>query len=284
MENLVTKVLVGAALAGAVGGVYHQSTQMQKVQQELAGAQQRMEQLHGQMDESVTKAKAEANDSMAKMSAELAKARRDAQAQVAMAQRAQATAHKQTQAALSELNSKNGDLAQQLESYKSESAQRSTKVDETITGIQGDVGSVKTEVASTKSELEKTIAALKQVNGDMGVMSDRIATNATELAALRRLGERDYIEFTLAKGSALQRVGNIQLALKKADFKRNKFTVDVMADDRKVEKKDKGVNEPVQFYTASSRIPYEIVVNQVSKDKVTGYLAVPKVTLASLRK
>ena len=235
-------------------------------------------------DASVSMAKAEANESIAKMNAEVAKARREAQAQVAYASRMQANAHKQTQEVLTSLSSKNQELAQQLDSYKTETTQKSTKFDETITGIKGEVGEVKTDVANTRGELEKTIAELKRVNGDMGVMSDRIATNGTELAALRRLGERDYFEFTLAKGVVAQRVGDIMLTLKKSDIKRNRFTVDVLADDRHVEKKDKGVNEPVQFYTAAARIPYEIVVNQVSKDKVTGYLAVPKVTLASLRK
>ncbi len=278
-SGVFTKVLLGGALAGAFGGWYHQSTQVDKVRHELTGTQVKMEQLHGQVDASVSMAKAEANESIAKMNAEVAKARRDAQTQVAIANRTQAKARKETEEALIVLSTKNNELAQQLDTYKSESAEKSSKVDESLTGIKTEVGDVRTEVATTKGELEKTIAELRRVNGDMGVMSDRIATNATELTALRRLGERDYFEFTLAKGSA-QRVGDIQLSLKKADKKRNKFTVDVLADDRRVEKKDKGVNEPVQFYTAAAKIPYEIVVNEVSKDKVTGYLAVPKVTMA----
>ena len=73
-----------------------------------------------------------------------------------------------------------------------------------------------------------------------------------------------------------------ELALKKSDTKRNRFTVEVMADDKRIEKKDKTANEPVQFYVASkARQPYEIVVNQIAKDSVSGYLAKPKVTVAS---
>jgi hypothetical protein len=56
--------------------------------------------------------------------------------------------------------------------------------------------------------------------------------------------------------------------------------VEVWADDKKTEKKDKGINEPVQFYTSKARIPYEIVINQVKKDQIVGYLATPKVTVA----
>ncbi|MDX1982596.1 MAG: hypothetical protein SFV51_20155 [Bryobacteraceae bacterium] len=283
-SGIVTKILLGGALAGAFGGWYHQSNQVEKVREELSGTRQQMAAMHDKVDASVSMAKAEANESIAKMNEEVAKARRAAQAQVAQATRAQSVAHKQTQEALTLLTSRNEALAEELNHYKSESAEKSTKVEETITGIKGEVGEVKTEVATTKTELEKTIAELKRVNGDMGVMSDRIATNGSELQALRRLGERDYYEFTLTKGKAAQRVGNVQLTLKKSDTKRNRFTMDVLADDRKVEKKDKGVNEPVQFYTSAAKIPYEIVINQVSKNTVTGYLAVPKVTVASLRK
>jgi chromosome segregation ATPase len=149
-----------------------------------------------------------------------------------------------------------------------------------ITDVSGEVTNVKTEVASTKSELEKTIADLKSVRGDLGVQSGLIATNAQELAALRTLGERNYFEFNLAKTKQPQRIGDISVVLKKTDPKRSKYSIEVLADDKKVEKKDKTANEPVQFYVAKARLPYEIVVNEVQKDRITGYLASPKVQIA----
>jgi hypothetical protein len=150
-----------------------------------------------------------------------------------------------------------------------------------IADVSGDVSNVKTQVASTRSELEKTIGDLKKVTGDLGVTSGYVATNGKELAALRRLGERDYTEFTLSKSAkAGQRVGDVMLTLKKADPKRNRFTLEVFADDKKTEKKDRTVNEPVQFYVAKARQPYEIVVNEVKKDVIVGYLAKPKDQIA----
>ena len=113
-------------------------------------------------------------------------------------------------------------------------------------------------------------------SGDLGVQSGLIATNASELQALKRLGERNYFEFKLGKTKDRQRVGDITLLLKKTDPKKNKYTVEVMADDKLTEKKDKNVNEPIQFYTSKARQPYEIVVNQVQKDLIVGYLATPK--------
>jgi len=94
--------------------------------------------------------------------------------------------------------------------------------------------------------------------------------------ALKRLGERTYTEFKLGKTKAPQRVGDITLMLRKTDPKKNKYTVDVMADDKLTEKKDKNINEPIQFYSSKARQPYEIVVNQVQKDLIVGYLSTPK--------
>ena len=148
--------------------------------------------------------------------------------------------------------------------------------DAKFTAVSSDVGDVKTQVTSTRSELEKTISDLKKVTGDLGVTSGYVATNGKELAALRRMGERTYVEFSIQKTKQPQKVGDIQLQLKKADVKRNRFTVDVFADDKKIEKKDKTANEPVQFYVAKARQPYEIVVNEVRKDQIVGYLATPK--------
>ena len=111
------------------------------------------------------------------------------------------------------------------------------------------------------------------------VMSGLIATNGKELAALRELGERNYYEFKLVK-SAAAKVGDLRLKLKKADVKRNRYTLEVVADDKLVEKRDKTVNEPVQLYRTGARIPYEIVINEVKKNEVAGYLATPKVSMA----
>ena len=111
-------------------------------------------------------------------------------------------------------------------------------------------------------------------------MSGLVATNGTQIQELRNLGDRNIYEFTLAKNGGTQKVGDIELVLKKADTGHNRFTLDVLADDKRVEKRDRTVNEPVQFYTSKAHQPYEIVVNQVQKNQIVGYLATPKVTVS----
>ena len=169
---------------------------------------------------------------------------------------------------------------QRVTSELGEVRQATSTAQAKIAEVGGEVGSVKTEVASTKSELEKTIAELKSVKGDLGEQSGLIATNGRELEALKRLGQRNYFEFKLGKTKQPQRVGDISVQLKKADTKRNRYTVDVYADDKKTEKKDKTINEPVQFYTSKARQPYEFVVNTVGKDLIVGYLSTPKEQVA----
>jgi hypothetical protein len=208
---------------------------------------------------------------------ELEEARRQASASASQA-KAEATARAEQLA--KRLEVEQAKVQQRVSSEISQVKQETKAVGTRIEGVSADVGTVRSEVASTKSDLDKAVSEMKRMNGDMGVQSGLIATNSSELAALKRLGERNYFEFKLGKTKAPQRVGDITLLLKKTDPKRNKFTVEVMADDKRTEKKDKNVNEPVQFYTSKARIPYELVVNQIGKDLIVGYLSTPKETIA----
>lgn len=146
-----------------------------------------------------------------------------------------------------------------------------------VAAVSNDVTAVKTQADATKSELEKTISTLTSTRGDLGVQSGLIATNARELAALRERGERVYTEFRLAKAKTTQKVGDFQIRLTKADPKKSKYTVEVIVDDKLIEKKDRTANEPVQFLIARSALPYELVVNEVKKDMIVGYVSAPKV-------
>jgi hypothetical protein len=131
-------------------------------------------------------------------------------------------------------------------------------------------------VANTQGQLERTIADLKRTTGDLGMMSGLIATNSQEIDALKQLGDRDYTEFTLYKRKEPVKLAGVSILLKKADVKANRYTLELQLDDRKVEKKDKTANEPVQFYVGGNRQPHELVVNLVGKDQIVGYLATPK--------
>jgi hypothetical protein len=153
-----------------------------------------------------------------------------------------------------------------------------------VEGVKSDVGNVKTDVEATKTDLAATKDKLDHTIGDLGMQSGLIAHTREDLEALRRKGERNYYEFTLLKGQGPVRVSTVSLALKKVDPKKSKFTLNVLADDRTIEKKDRTMYEPLQFYTAKDRQLYEVVVFTAEKNKVTGYLSTPKeATVAEAR-
>jgi len=162
------------------------------------------------------------------------------------------------------------DVVNQLSDLKQETG---AKLDDTSSKLND----TSAKLNQVSGDLDKTGSDVRQVTGDLGVVSGQVATNGKELAALRELGERNYFEFDLSKPNQPQKVGDIRLVLKKSDPKHNRYTVQVLADDKTVEKRDKTINEPVQLYVSGNQQPYEIVVNEVKKNEVVGYLATPKV-------
>jgi len=275
---LLTALTAGAIIALFAFNIYlyvqidHMRTDMTKAQESLTT------QLANLKDaSSVNSATQRAHLETLKQDLEAARAQARDQARTMSSQaKAEAAAHADQLAR--QIQAEEAKALQQQSSEISEAKQAASTANAKIADVSTDVGGVKTQVSATQAELQKTIAELKSTRGDLGVQSGLIATNASELQALRRLGERNYFEFKLGKEAEKKpaRVGDITIQIKKVDPKRNKYTINVMADDKLTEKRDKSVNEPVQFYTSKAKQPYEIVVNQVQKDTLVGYLATPK--------
>ena len=150
--------------------------------------------------------------------------------------------------------------------------------DEKIGAVATDLGGTKKDLETTRSDLESTKGKLERMQGDEGVMSGLIAHNHDDLEELKRRGDRNYYEFNVPKAKTPQRVGPVQITLNKVDQKKSKYTMTVFADDKSIEKKDKTAGEPVQFYVkGTSRMsPYEVVVFDVGKNQIAGYLSTPK--------
>ena len=167
-------------------------------------------------------------------------------------------------------------LTQQITQTQKES-------EEKIGAVATDLGGAKKDIETARTDLEATKSKLERATGDLGVMSGLIARNHDDLEELRRKGDRNYYEFNIQKSKTPQRVGPIQIALNKTDQKRSKYTMTVLADDKSIEKRDKTAGEPVQFYVkgAARQFPYEIVVFEVNKNQINGYLATPKENTAS---
>jgi len=175
-----------------------------------------------------------------------------------------------------ELQAEQKTAESRLEKEAKEEKEQIGQVSGEVAGVKTDVGGVKTDVASTKADLEATKAKLQSAVGDLGVQSGLIANTRGDLEVLKHKGDRNYYEFTLLRGAKPQPVATVSLQLKKTDGKHGKFTLSVTSDDKTIEKKDRNVAEPIQFYSGRDHLLFELVVWTVDKNKATGYLSTPK--------
>jgi septal ring factor EnvC (AmiA/AmiB activator) len=247
-------LVVGVAALGYAG--YSVQT---RLQQELARSDEQSKILSAQLEQ--------ANTRIAELKGQV-----DVTAQkVGMTQAELADAKSRAAAIRKQQEASDQKLSDQISAAQKDS-------DAKIGAVATDVTGAKKDIESTRTDLEATKSKLERATGDMGVMSGLIARNHDDLEDLKRKGDRNYYEFTIQKSKAAQRVGPVQMKLDKTDQKKSRYTMTVLADDKSIEKRDKTAGEPVQFYVKGSArsAPYEIVVFDVAKNQITGYLATPK--------
>ena len=252
-------VLFGVLILAVIALGYEGHSAQTQLQTDLTKAQDQNKLLSAQLDQANTRlAELKGNIEVTQQkigitAAELAKAR----------SRAEAIRNEQL--------ASDQKLATQLSAVQTES-------NEKIGAVSTDLGGAKKDIADTRTDLETTKGKLERANGDMGVMSGLIAHNRDDLEELKRRGDRNYYEFKVSKSKTPQHVGPVQVTLNKTDQKKGKYTMTVFVDDRSIEKRDKTAGEPVQFYLkgASRMTPYEIVVFDVGKNDINGYLSTPK--------
>jgi hypothetical protein len=272
-------ILIGALAIGNIVALW----QSGETKKQLAALNQSVETRLMHLNEQADAFSLEADARASELKAELEEARRVA---ASAAGEAKIRAEQIAKRLAAEYKKRQEELSAEIGTVKESATAANERVSAMLTdvdSVRGNVAQTQSDVRETRSDLEATRADLRSVRGDLGVQSGLIATNAKELAALRELGERHYIEFDISKKGEPVKLGNVSVILRKTYPKRSKFTMDIVADDKRVEKKDKTINEPVQFYVAGHRQPYELVVNEVRKDAILGYLSVPKVLRAEAR-
>lgn len=272
----VKTALVGGALAALLISNVYLFVQLHDLKADQTKTKQAMEAQLEELKDSSTQVVATNSKRLDTLKGDLEAARIQANQAASQAKRESLTYTEQQTKKLEQGQQAANAQTQKVAGELSEVKAVATTATAKIADVSGDVTTVKTQVATTQQNLDRTMSDLKKVTGDLGVTSGYVATNGKELAMLKRLGERNYVEFTLPKGKLPQKVGNVTMLLKKADPKKNRFTFELIADDKRTEKKDRTVNEPIQFIMARAKQPYEIIVNEVRKDVIVGYLAEPK--------
>ena len=276
-SGLMTALVAGALIALLAANIYLY-VQIDHVRADLTKTQDKISTDIANLRDSSSVTVAANQRHLDSLKEELAAAREQART---MSSQAKVEAQAHADALAKQIQAEEAQMNRKVSSQISDVQQQTTAANAKIADVSTDVGTVKTQVTQTQSELDKTIADLKSVRGDLGVQSGLIATNGNELEALKRLGQRNYFDIKLGKTKQPVRFGDITLKLDAADQKHNKYSVSLMADDKLTVKKDKSINEPVQFYTAKGgHIPYEIVINTVGKNEIVGYLSTPKETAA----
>jgi len=181
-----------------------------------------------------------------------------------------------TKAELSQALSTKAESSQvqaQVQAAKTEADAKIGQVSTEVGGVKTEVGVVKSDLASTKRDLEGTQRQLVDVRE---TLSAAVAKNASELAELRRKGERDYTEFEIPKRNQLTKIQDIRVILTRTDPKKGKYNLKIVVDDNSIEKKDRTINEPLAFLVGHNRLRYELVINWVKKESAGGYLSIPK--------
>jgi predicted nucleic acid-binding Zn-ribbon protein len=251
--------LFGVLIIAVIALAYVGHSAQSQLQADLAKAQDQNKVLSAQLDQ--------ANARLADLKGNI----EVTQQKVGMTQAELAKARSRAESIRKDQIASDDKLASQLTAVQKES-------EEKIGAVATEVGGAKKDIEATRTDLETTKGKLERATGDMGVMSGLIAHNRDDLEELKRRGDRNYYEFKVTKSKTPQRVGPVQVTLNKTDQKRGKYTMTVFVDDRSIEKKDKTAGEPVQFYLRGNArmAPYEIVVFDVGKNDINGYLSTPK--------
>jgi uncharacterized coiled-coil protein SlyX len=176
----------------------------------------------------------------------------------------------------------------QLQKARSEAEQLNSDATSKITALDSsvhqelatkattdDVKTVDTKVTQVGTDLNKTINDLNMARSELGTL---IARNHDEIDVLRRQGERDYIEFSIAGKNKPQKVGNVTVELRGVNEKKNRASLVLTVEDKTTEDKNRSVNQPLFFYLSGTHQPEEIVINKIGKNQISGYLSVPKAT------
>lgn len=141
------------------------------------------------------------------------------------------------------------------------------------------VGALTQDVSSTRSDLGTTRRTVDTLSKDLGMarseLGNLVARNHDEIETLRKLGDRDYFEFTLRKNEQRD-VAGISLVLKKTNPKRSSYNLNLVASDQEIQNKNHNIDQPIFFYVGGLTKPYELVINQVGSSTVKGYLSTPK--------
>lgn len=270
-------IFLGIVIAAlAVGNVYLIS-RVDRLQSETASLQSSLQEQIGGVQETSSLYENRARRELESLRQEIEEARKEA------AGRAQREARRHADQVAKNVTQQQQRQQEELMGGIHDARTVADQANTEVQVVRNDLLGMKAEFEETNAHLYETASLLEQTTDDVSEISGQVSDNRTQIASLRRMTERDRVRFQLTRSKQMQRVADIQLRLRDTDTKRNKFTIEILADDKKFVKKDRQVAEPVMFYMGETAQPYELVITRMDKDSVSGYLARPKVQMMASR-
>jgi chromosome segregation ATPase len=268
-------LVLGMVIAALVVGNIYLILRVDRLQTETASLQSSLQEQIGGMQESSSLYAGQARRELEALRQQIEEARNEA------AGRAQREARRHADQVAKNLAQQQQHQQEELMGGIHDARSVADEANTEVQVVRNDLLGMKAEVEDTNAHLYETASLLEQTTDDVSEISGQVSDNRSEIASLRRMTERDRVRFQLSKSKQMQRVADIQLRLRDTDAKRSKFTIEILADDKTFVKKDRQVAEPVMFYMGDTAQPYELVITKMEKDGVSGYLARPKVQMAS---
>ena len=253
-------VIVALIAVAGLGFAWYDSNQLVAAQQTYAGQIKTAQQEVAQQFTTVQQKQAQADAANAQLQSDLGVVTKRLRVTQGDLQKARDDAAQIRE----ESSQKLADLNNNVSTVTSELATKASTDD--LNATNGTVTVVKNDLEGTKSDL-------KMARSELGTL---IARNHGEIDELRRMGEREYVEFSVEGRGKPQKIGPMTVELRSVNIKKNQFSVAVVMDDTRTEKKDRTVNEPIIVYPHGSHQADEFVVNSVAKDKISGYISMPK--------
>jgi chromosome segregation ATPase len=268
-------IFLGIVIAALVVGNVYLISRVDTLQTDTANLQSSLQEQIGGVQENTSLYAGQARRELETLRQQIEEARQEA------AGRAQREARRHANQVAQNLSQQTQRQQEELASGIHDARSVADEANTEVKVVRSDLLNMRSEVEDANVQLYETASLLHQTTDDVSEISGQVSDNRSEIASLRRMSERDRVRFQLSKSKEMHRVADIQLRLRDSDVKRNKFTIEILADDKKFVKKDRQAAEPVMFYMGETAQPYELVVTKVEKDAVSGYLARPKVHMAS---
>ncbi len=173
-------------------------------------------------------------------------------------------------------------IAQAQGRMQAELDQRTQVIDTRLSRVESNQDAEREHLAQLQKQLEARVreevaSVRKDTGSDLAGLHQQVDQSQGELHALARKLDRERVDFEAAKNDTREIVRGISLRVTNTNVSYQRYAgyLWFLPDRRALWLPNVGVQQPVVFYPKQGGQPYELVVTNVAKDSVVGYLLQP---------